>query len=256
MKLFISTSFLFAFALAGIGQGQIPDTPSRVLHGKIKSSIIDRTYVIKDGVNVGSLVVRLYAGYFDNEGRVVQASIFGGNGEVRRIYRRSGKHLSVEVLYFDKFGNPTTDKAEPFAASMDGFLESGLCSKFTVQRDDDPVGKIKRETELCPDGSIRARTVWELGQKGELWREIRTDSLSRSWESILSYDSAGNATEFRYIVTDEKGKSYTQTMYYVEHKFDAQGNPIRVTATAFHSKYPGRLTHQYVEHWVTTYYEN
>lgn len=251
MKLVVALLLVLFTTLGSIGQ-EVPQVETDV-KGPVKSIATERIYVRKNGRSIGEERVALSLTGYDRAGRVVE-DIAYGVGTVRTRYRYTGTEQTAKIEYFDSSGNPLDDPTK-FKPSIELVDETGLCAAYAIRQEIDDRAKIVRTYETCPDGVSRATVIDELTENGDLIRSIRIDARSRSWESVCDYDKAGNMTEFRYKVSVGP-KPYTHTVIYSDHKFDKYGNWVRLTATAFNSKWPGELLFQYNEIQTITYYED
>lgn len=237
-----------------VGQEPALRVVSGELKGNVKTEFVERTYVVMNGRNVGSRHAKIALFEYTTDGKLARTTEYG-NGEKRTTYSRREGKLKAEVQYFDSLGDPVTDEAPAFVPNTNSISEIGLCSKFIVRWDDDPIGKIKREYEVCLDGAERSQTTSEFDQKDELVREKRVDSKLRWWESVFDRDRSGNIIEFNYTVNDTVKPIYTQTVKYADYKFDRHGNWTSLVATSFISTHPGRLAYQFHSKRTFTYFE-
>jgi hypothetical protein len=251
MKLVVALLMVLITKLGSIGQ-EVPQAETDV-KGPVKSIAVERVYVRKNGRNIGEERVPLSLIGYDGAGRVVE-DITYGLGILRKRYRYMGTDQIAKIEYLDSSGHQLEDptKFKPNGERVD---ETGLCAAYAIRQEIDDRAKIVRTYETCPDGTSRATVVDELTENGDLIRSIRLDARARSWESTCDYDKAGNLSEFRYKVS-VGSKPFTYTMIYSDHKFDKYGNWVRLTATAFNSKWPGELLFQYNEIQIITYYDD
>jgi hypothetical protein len=251
MKLVLALLLVLITDLASAAQ-EVPQAETDV-KGPVKSIALERVYVRKDGMNIGEERVPLSLTGYDQAGRVVENITYGA-GTIRTRYRYTGTEQTAKIEYFDSSGKLLDDPTR-FKPNSEIEDETGLCAAYAIRKEVDDVAKIVRTFETCPDRTSRATVTEELTEKGDLIRSIRVDAKSRSWESVCDYDKAGNLTEFRYKVS-VGSKPFTYTLIYTDHKFDKYGNWVRLTATAFNSKWPGALLSQYNEIQTITYYED
>lgn len=218
------------------------------LNGDIAVVEYERVYIIRNGKNVGAGVEKLLTEKYDDRNRIAEQTVFG-KGHKKTTYTYVGDSRSAETMYFDAGGN----RVEVFDASVDVVNETGLCPSYSFRREKDHVAKIERSYEICTDGSTRSTTVDELDHRGEVVRSTRVDAKSRSWTWVFEYDIQGNLHGYTYTVSPVIEKPYTITVVFSDHRFDTKHNWTRMTATGFHSKYPGQLLWQYNEVRNITY---
>lgn len=245
---------LLVFASAGLAQhSDTPQVWSCAVNGPVKSVELVRIYVRMNGRNIGERTERLNSERYNQDGKLVEEITYG-KGYKRTFYTYAGDKVTAEVSYFDTAGNRIDEKPPAFQSNAASTDETGLCSKYSIRKENDVAAKITRISETCIDGSNRATTVEESDQRGELTSQTRTDAKGRSWVGICEYDSQGFITQYRFTVSVGP-KPYTHTVNYSDHKFDDRGNWIRMTATAFISIRPGDLVYQYNESRSIAYYD-
>jgi hypothetical protein len=239
-------------ALCGAFGQDLSEMPlSEELKGNVKAVVYDREILVIKGKNFGPIKQRLSIESYDREGRLINTSVFG-NGELRFSFDYSAKLPTVSVYHFDKDGRPTTVR---FEAHANAIKEAQLCSRYSIREETDAAAKVQRITETCEDGRTRSSTVYERDEKHRLFREVRTDSLERSWESRYRYDDkVGELMERIFLVDDRESPKYWQTVNYVDYRYDKKGNWVHVVGSSFYSKAPNQLAYQFIEKRTIEYY--
>ena len=224
------------------------------LNGKVKSVTYQRVYFIWKGKQINGVTKVLWTSTFNLDGRLIQTSTFG-NGEEKLTFTWAGDTFSTRVEYFDQTGKPAPKLSESFVSPTDDFGETGLCPEFQTQTETDTFTKIRRDKEICSDGSWRRTITSEKSSDNHILRESSEDNKGRTTEWINDFGVNFALKGSKGIINDRKSSIRTWDVTYTVPERDSKGNEIRKMTTSVSSRFAGIL-YQYFEDTKITYFDD